>query len=266
MELTGSPAVADGRIYFLTSEELICIGKKGRKQAGTSVTIQARIDSYTGGKPAHLQVVPADVALTPGQSVTFKALAYDDHGVLLGEVKADWSLAGPLPPAFPIGMAAPPPPKTSQPAPRPMAGKLSDDSATSTKLTVGGMPPSQFGRVVAKMGSLTAYARVRVAPILPYSPDFTRIPQGRTPGGWINCQGKYSIGTMKDGTIALKKRNDAPSPLVAQAHAYIGLPTMTGYTIQADMQGNKLKDEMPDMGVGANRYDLVLIGNTQQLR
>jgi outer membrane protein assembly factor BamB len=268
VELTGSPAVANGRIYFLTSEELLCIGKKDGKGAeeagGTAAKAEPPVPA--DAKPAHLQVEPADVALTPGQSVTFKARAYDDHGRLMGEVKVDWSLAGPLPPAFPVGMAAPPPPKTPQPAPPPMPGKLSDDSGISTKLTVGSMPPSLFGRVVAKMGSLTAYARVRVAPILPYSPDFTRIPQGRTPGGWVNCQGKFSIATMNDGTIALKKRNDAPSPLVARAHAYIGLPTMTSYTIQADMQGSKLHADMPDMGVGANRYDLMLVGNTQQLR
>jgi len=41
---------------------------------------------------------------------------------------------------------------------------------------------------------------------------------------------------------------------------------MTGYTIQADVQGTKVKGELPDMGVDANRYSLVLIGNTQQLR
>ncbi|HTU92431.1 MAG TPA: PQQ-binding-like beta-propeller repeat protein, partial [Gemmataceae bacterium] len=28
VELTGSPAIADGRVYFLTSEELLCIGKR----------------------------------------------------------------------------------------------------------------------------------------------------------------------------------------------------------------------------------------------
>ena len=31
VELTGSPAIADGRVYFLTSEELLCIGNKDRK-------------------------------------------------------------------------------------------------------------------------------------------------------------------------------------------------------------------------------------------
>jgi len=264
VELTGSPSVADGRVYFLTSEELLCIGKQEAKGNGDKAPPKAE-KAEENAKPAHLQVVPADVALTPGQSATLKALAYDDHGRLIGEVKAEWSLAGPLPPQFPIGMPAPTPPKGAGPPPA-MKGTLSDDSGTSTKLTVGGNPPAQFGRVVAKANGLTAYARVRVAPILPYAIDFAKVPLGRTPGGWVNCQGKFSVVKMKDDTIALKKRNDAPSPLVARAHAYIGMPKMTGYTIQADMQGNKLGSEMPDMGVEANRYGLHLVGNSQQLR
>ena len=106
-------------------------------------------------------------------------------------------------------------------------------------MTVGNTVPAQFGRVVAKAKGLTAYARIRVAPIAPYTADFAKVPVGRTPGGWVNCQGKFSVVKMADGTAALKKRNNAPSPLVARAHAYIGLPSLTGYTIQSDVQGTQ---------------------------
>lgn len=265
VELTGSPAVADSRVYFLTSEELLCIGLAGSGQHSAPVALP-RPRQPEDSKPTHLQVVPADVALTPGQSVSFKALAYNVKGELIGETIAEWSLAGPLPPQFPIGFPNPPAPAKGASPPPAMKGELSDSNGTTTKLTVGNTPPAQFGRVVAKANGLTAYARIRVAPILPYNPDFSKVPLGRTPGGWVNCQGKFSIVKMADGTIALKKRNDAPSPLVARAHAFIGMPSMTGYTIQADMQGSKVKNELPDMGVDANRYNLVLIGNTQQLR
>ncbi|HEY7155116.1 MAG TPA: PQQ-binding-like beta-propeller repeat protein [Gemmataceae bacterium] len=265
VELVGSPAIANGRVYFLTSEELLCVGKKDAKGNGAKAAQPKAEKAEASAKAAHLQVVPADVALTPGQSVNFKALAYDDHGRLIGEIKAEWSLAGPLPPAFPIGM---PQPKTkSASPPQPMKGDLSAKSGTSTKLTVGNDPPAQFGRVVAKANGLTAYARIRVAPLLPYTIDFAKeVPLGRTPGGWVNCQGKFAVAKMKDGTTALKKRNDVPSPLVARAYAFIGLPNTTGYTIQADVQGSKLRADLPDMGVDANHYSLVLIGNTQQLR
>src|SRR5262249_42880782 len=64
VELTGSPAVADGRVYFLTSEELLCIGNKDAKANGKRTAPPKAEKAGADAKPAHLQVVPADVALT----------------------------------------------------------------------------------------------------------------------------------------------------------------------------------------------------------
>jgi hypothetical protein len=178
----------------------------------------------------------------------------------------DWSLAGPLPPGFPIGF--PPQPKPAKPpaAPPPMQGELSAQSGTTTRLTAAKAPPGQFGRVVASLTGLTGYARVRVAPVLPYAVDFAKVPEGRTPGGWVNTQGKFAVKALPGGTKVLAKRNDAPSPLIARAHAYIGMPDLTDYTIEADVQGTKVRTDLPDMGISANRYTLLLAGNLQQLR
>ena len=46
----------------------------------------------------------------------------------------------------------------------------------------------------------------------------------------------------------------------------LALPNLSNYTIQSDLYGTKLKTDLPDMGVGANRYTLMLLGNTQELR
>jgi hypothetical protein len=208
-------------------------------------------------RAAHLQVVPADVVLEPGQSALFKAWAFDDHGRFLREVQAQWLLAGPLPPA---GLTAQPGAKPTAPPP-PLQGEINPTG----KLTVAKAPPGQFGMVLAKAEGLTGQARVRVVPTLPYSPDFERIPEGRTPGGWVNTQGKFAM-QMKDGAKVLVKLANIASPLVSRAHAYIGKPTMSGYTIQAEMQGTKKGADMPDMGILANRYTLLLDGNKQQLR
>jgi outer membrane protein assembly factor BamB len=148
-----------------------------------------------------------------------------------------------------------------------LKGELSETKGTRTKLTIAKAPPPlQFGRVVAKAGGLTAYARVRVAPVLPFQADFTKVPAGRTPAGWVNTQGKFSVVKLPTGEVVLKKRNDNASPLVARAHAFIGLPELTDYTLEADVQGTKVKKDMPDVGIDVNRYTLLLVGNTQQLR
>jgi outer membrane protein assembly factor BamB len=267
VELNDSPAIAGGRIYFMTSTELLCVGKKDQKAEPDKIPAPpAEAVVPPGARPAHLQVVPADVELTPGKSVELKARAFDDHGRLLGEVKVDWSLAGPLPPVFGIGF--PPQPKPAQPpaAPPPLQGVLSAKAGMTTRLTVAKAPPGQFGRVVATLNGLTGYARVRVAPVLPYPVDFAKVPEGRTPGGWVNTQGKFAVKALPGGAKVLAKRNDAPSPLIARAHAFIGMPDLTDYTIQADVQGSKVRTDLPDMGVSANRYTLMLAGNLQQLR
>jgi outer membrane protein assembly factor BamB len=263
VELKGSPAIANGRIYFLTTEELVCIGKPDGLAADRLAVGPA--EDKEVGKAASLQVVPADVTLTAGQSVEFKVRAFDKHGRLVGETEADWELAGPLPPVFPIGMTAPTPPGGKRPPPPALKGELESQHGKTTKLTVGNVPAGQFGRVVARAKGLTCYARIRMAPILPYAMNFSGVPVGGIPGGWVNCQGKFSVVKLQ-GKNVLKKRNDVGSPLVARATAFITTPDTRDYTMEADIQGEKSHNDLPDMGVEVNRYRLFLEGNTQKLR
>jgi hypothetical protein len=44
------------------------------------------------------------------------------------------------------------------------------------------------------------------------------------------------------------------------------MPSATNYTIQADVCGEQKHTDMPDIGVVANRYTLMLDGNKQRLR
>ena len=69
-----------------------------------------------------------------------------------------------------------------------------------------------------------------------------------------------------EGRKVLKKLAVNPSPLVSRANAYITLPDYKNYTIESDVLGTKVRDDLPDMGLIANRYTLMLAGNTQQLR
>jgi outer membrane protein assembly factor BamB len=252
VEINGSPAVVNGRVYFMTSAELYCIGLKDHSAKPDPSPIQPREGEK--GKPAWLQVIPADVTLHPGESVEFKARTFDAGGQLIGEEKAIWSLGARQ---WPEGI---PPPEGGAPKLPPLAGELSVQEGISTKLTVAKAPPSQFGKVIAKAGSLEGSARVRVAPTLPYAPDFTKVPDNGIPGGWVNCQGKFAMVTLPDKTKALKKLAVNPSPLVARAHTFIGTPDLTGYTIEADVMATQVNKELPDVGISANRYIFMLAG------
>ncbi len=112
---------------------------------------------------------------------------------------------------------------------------------------------------------MTGRARIRVAPGIPYRQDFEKVPENRSPGGWVNTQGKFAV-VSRDGSKVLKKLANNASPLVARANAYIGMPNLSNYTIEADVMGARKNNDMPDVGVSANRYTLMLQGNQQYFR
>jgi outer membrane protein assembly factor BamB len=246
-EINGSPAVANGRVFFSSSDEVFCIGLKKRENVITNEKIE---QIFRSDEPiTHLQVVPAEIALHPGQSATFKVRAFDASGRFVKEVKAEWSLPAQMPPK---GVKATPP-------------ALKGDITTDGKLTVDAKMPAQGSIVVAKFDGLVGKARVRVAPTLPYANDFEKLPDGAVPGGWVNTQGKFVIKTV-NGNKVLAKVNTKPSPLVALGNAYITLSTAKDYTIECDVQGTQVGDDLPDIGIVANRYTLILDGKLQKLR
>jgi outer membrane protein assembly factor BamB len=258
IEVNGTPAVADGKVVFGTRDELYCLSKKANAPAGGR--LQGQLQSQGGstggqpagaapaaGPPAHVQVVPAEVTLAPGGTVTFTVRLFDKDGNFVKESPATWSL--PTPPKTPAGLQPPP-----------LKGEIKDGT-----LTVAKDLPGQQAYVDAKVGELTGRARVRVAPQLPYANDFERVPVGATPGGWVNVTGKYVV-VEKDGGKVLKKLATDSRPPLARAYAYIGRPTDKDYVIQADMSATFKNKSLPDMGIVNCRYLLVLGGNKQQLR
>jgi len=243
VECNGTPAAVNGKIYLATRSEIYCIGKKDHKTPPDKVA-PLPAEKAAGAMPAVIEIFPADVVIAPGESITFTVRAYDDNGQQLKDIaKAAWTL--PAPPLPPKAAVAPPP----------LAGEVTDG-----KLTVAKERPFQQGLVEAKVGALTARARVRVIPPLPIKTDFSKV-KGTSPSGWVNCAGKFVMEDLKDGSRVLKKTalQNAPAPL-ARANTYFGLPTWTDYTIEADVLGKEVQNNMPDIGVVANRYTLVLDG------
>jgi outer membrane protein assembly factor BamB len=254
-ELDGCPAVANGRVFFSTNEATFCIGKPNAKAAPPVPDPIGKAPAGMG-KPAQLVVSPAQITLPPGGSATFTAKLYDEKGNFLRDVKPKWSLGGMKAPEVSIGL--PPPPKISPP---PLKGEIT----AGGKLTVPATLQGQFGAVVAEADGVTGRARVRQVCKLPYGQDFEKIPAGRTPGGWVNTQGKFAVRKEGNSNVLVKLARN-PSPLVARGRAYIGTPDMTNYTIEADVLGKKFQTDMADVGIINSRYMLFLVGNLQQLR
>jgi outer membrane protein assembly factor BamB len=244
VEINSSPAVSDGRVIFSTGDETYCIGAKKVQPSETAKTTAVK-----PGDVKHLQIVPADVTVHPGAKVNFKLYGYDANGNFVKALDgAEWSL--PTPPT-------PPTAKTGPPA---LTGEIKDGA-----LAVDAKKPSQQGYVEAKLNGMTGKARVRVAPVLPYTQDFSKVPDGAVPGGWVNTQGKFLVATV-NGDKVLKKVNDKASPLIARGNAFMGLPDLHDYTLEADVSCTQAGQDLPDFGIVVNRYTLQFAGNVQKLR
>ena len=178
VEVNCTPSVADGRIYLATRDEIYCIANKNAKPAATATTKKPA--EAAPGPVAQLQIVPADIVAKPGETVTFTLRAFDANGV---PVKAElapvtWEL--PVPKTPPPRVTPPKEgeaPKEGPPAKAPAGPPALDGTIEDGKLVLS-KKPSQHGLVIARMGMITAVARVRVAPSIPYKQDFEMIPIG----------------------------------------------------------------------------------------
>ena len=121
------------------------------------------------------------------------------------------------------------------------------------------------GVATVEVNGLKAAARVRVVPPLAWSEDFEGFgAEGPPfPVHWIGAANKFKVIDKDGGKVLVKppaKRG------LHRSNVYMGPPSMSGYTIQADLLGSKNKRRRPDMGLIANRYTLDMIGNHQRLQ
>jgi hypothetical protein len=248
-ETNGTPVAVNGHVYFTSRAELICLGNKDAKPSHPKYKPLPPEAPFKEGAVAGARLYPADVNSHPGETVKLQVVYVDANGREVkpaGNEKAEWTIVTPA--KTPAG-AQPPP----------LAGKLTG-TVTEGTVALAPNPPSQQGYVGFKAGAAAARARIRVAAKLPYANNFDKAPDGSSPAGWINTNGKYVVKKLPDGNQALMKTNTDARPPLAKANAYVTLPSASDYTIQADIMGTLVRGKLPDGGLINSRYSLVLDG------
>ncbi|HEV2861585.1 MAG TPA: PQQ-binding-like beta-propeller repeat protein [Pyrinomonadaceae bacterium] len=229
--ILASVAVSDGRVFLLTDAALYCIGKKTARP----------VEKYSagGGEPtnaqvAHVQVVPAEVLLKPGESARFRVRLFDERGNFVREEKAaTWSL-----------------------------DKL-NGKADAGQFTASSDAVVQTGEVRATVGGLVGAARVRVIPPLPWDENFDAMELNTFPQHWTNTGMKF-ITREVDGRRVFVKTTEGSS-LLSRARAFMGPGDLHDYTVEADILATTKRRQVGDAGVIAQRYSLTLFGNAQKL-
>ncbi len=111
-------------------------------------------------------------------------------------------------------------------------------------------------------------------PPLPWAFDFNKITlaedqktkrvEGEPPLTWVGARYRHKVRDV-DGERVMVKVTYIPKGTRSQL--WIGHPDLHDYTIQADLKGGDREDnQMPDMGVIAQRYTLDMMGQSQKLQ
>ena len=72
-----------------------------------------------------------------------------------------------------------------------------------------------------------------------------------------------AVGTL-DGQKVFTKAPD--ETIFKRFRAFVGPVEMFNYTVEADVRGTTRRRQMANMGVTAQRYSLVIYGNTQEIK
>jgi hypothetical protein len=87
---------------------------------------------------------------------------------------------------------------------------------------------------------------------------------GAIPAGWVNAQAMAMAVATVDGQKVLRK---APvNTIFMRGRAFIGPVGWSDYTFESDVRAATQRRQIGDVGITAQRYSLVLYGNSQKLK
>ena len=252
----GSPVAYNGKIYVQTTKKLYCFGKAGNN-AGRAPEL-ATVQFPAAGKAAQLQIIPSEVLMKPGESVSFRIRSLDANGFTVQDnidpKTVKW--VGYIPPTAKVRAS--------------MKGTF---NAAGQLVAAADLAPSA-GAYEATLDGLHGYIRGRVLPGLPLKEDFEGFkidvlhetePDTKfayPPLSWIGARFKFEVREL-DGNKVLAKTID--NKFFQRGTVFIGDPDLKNYTIQADVMSDGNRRKMSEVGLINQHYLIVLKGNEQKL-
>lgn len=230
--IIASVAVANGRVFVASDSNLYAIGK--RSHPTTSQTPAVEGTPNPNRAATHVQVVPTELILKPGDKVSFRVRLFDERGTFIREEpSATWALDQ-------------------------LQGTVANGQFTASTGSI-----AQAGLLKATFNGITGSASVRVFPPLPWSEDFEAMAVNSIPPTWVNSTLKFVVRDLNGNKVLVKTTEG--SSLLSRARAYLGPSDLSNYTVEADINATQKRRQQGDGGVIAQRYALVLYGNSQML-
>jgi outer membrane protein assembly factor BamB len=236
--IVAAPAVARGRIYIASMDGLFAIGPKGAAPAGRGAAATPRPAASAtppapGGAATAFLVVPAENIVKPGAPLALTIRGFDATGRNAAAPPATWTLEN-------------------------LKGTLENG-----RFTPDPAAGAQAGVVKATVGPASAIARVRVIPDLPWTFDFENVG-AVPPVHWVNATGKFAVRDL-DGSKVLVKLAENPFAFAKRCRVFFGGTDYSDYTIEADVRALEKRRQRGDVGVVAQRYEMMLSGSHQRI-
>lgn len=233
-EIYASPAVSNGKVIFVTRDRTICIAEKGAEPATGEIPAMAE-EKPVEEAIATVHVIPAEIALSAGEGHPYRLQTFDANGGFIEET-TNFAFSG--------------------------SEGLDGVKVEGTQVAVPEDLSAHLGGTVkVEYEGVTATARVRAFPKLPWKWTFDELTGKQVPVTWINAIA--AIGPLtKDGETYMQKTSGEGRP---SAYIWCGPPEMTGYTVQCDVMSPEERRQMANIGVTCQRYNLTLKGNVQKL-
>lgn len=228
-----SPAIANGRVYFVTRDRTICIAKEGAKAASDPLPPTPPERDPTG-KVASIVTVPYEVNIKAGETVEYEVRAFDENGRFLHTIDEF----------------------TLTPGDGLKGGRVDGLKFT----TAADVTLPQAGVITVKAAGLTDTVRIRSWPPLPWKFDFEGLTGTEIPAGWV--RGFLKLKPVKlDGNTVLKSEPGKGRPSFT---CWIGPSTMSEYVIQADVMTDGRR-RLSNIGLMNQRYNFILKANSNEL-
>ncbi len=231
-EIYASPAISNGRVFFVTRDRTICVADPSAEVVAGEIP-SALPEADLQDEVASIQLRPYETMVAAGETVEYEVHAFDKNGRFLRTID-EFTL-------------------------KPDDGLKGAKAAKNVLTTAADAKLPQDGVVTVEAEGQQAIARVRSFPPLPWKWDFEGLTGTQVPAGWVNANLKLKPVPLDGGTVL----KSSPGPGKPSFTAWLGPPTMKDYVIQADVRVDGRR-RLSNIGVTSQRYDCVLKVNTNE--
>lgn len=231
-EIYASPAISNGRVFFVTRDRTICITDPSAEVVAGEIPTQLP-EADLQDEVASIQLRPFETMVAAGETVEYEVRAFDKNGRFLRTID-EFTL-------------------------KPDDGLKGAKATKNVLTTAADATLPQDGVVTVEAEGQTAIARVRSFPPLPWKWDFEGLTGTQVPAGWVNAKIKLKPVPLDGGTVL----KSSPGPGKPSFTSWLGPPTMKDYVIQADVRVDGRR-RLSNIGVTSQRYDCVLKVNTNE--